>query len=229
MHNKILTNVFDAQEFILNHPLLPEGSARSDIFPGVNFWISQVDEHGYTRGESICIEKDHPRAEEFKELFEGEDYAYISYEDYYNHPWMCDHTTYNFETSFPVFIGDNPTELIESYKPENWEHWGGPDVEIFVVAKSFDEGLIELANAIGEKFGFVSREDFYTEEEKANHERCSPLDFNAGGWSEKYICVTDATINLRWLEAYILKQKIEGKDVEESWNKAVEKMHNGKK
>ena len=127
----------------------------------------------------------------------------VPYKDYFGEPWVFDHVEYWAELPFVVFTGSNPSNYQD---PREWDRYSGIKFE----ARSFEELIIKGAQKFKRIFGNWSSEDFLTPKEIKNHKTHDPFiskddeesqgHFKRSIHNPKYIEVTPAQLNLRWLK-----------------------------
>lgn len=204
-----------ALDFLNNHPGI-NGSYDS-FFPNTCFYMLNESIEGETEKDPIIVYRDKPEDYlRFKHLFDKESLEdkeevstiYVTYQEYYNKPWVYDHTTYCCDVTISAYIGAS-YEKNSAYDYANWGRYG---TDIMVCERSFEDMLIVTCKRVKETLGDFNNQSFYTEEEKENHEKLDSFLFlneqilvNGEKCYEmvknpEYIHICNGQHNRRWLK-----------------------------
>jgi hypothetical protein len=217
----------NALNFLRNHPALSCTDADS-MFDGNWFMMAKCCKRGLSEHakRSVTIYKGEKGWSKYKDRFEkeyadkdGDDdfpkefqYVDVTYKEKYGEPWKFDHVEYWYETSFFLFDGENPYEPLSHYDRKNWGAYSGP----MGGARTFEDAIIKQANQVRRTFGSFSlyNDKLLTQAEINNHKQVRAFNsskiksgkgkgFYALNRNSEHIDVTDAVLNLRWLEWFI--------------------------
>ena len=206
-----------ALDFLRQHPALYRGELGDSLFEGAWFYMAKcckrgLDEHcsksmSIYRGEKGWKTLKHKFKKEYKNDSETPkklQSIYTTYRKFYKEPWVFDHVEYWYETTF-FACTCNPYNENACRNFNNWDGFVGP----MGGANTFEDAIIQCAKKVKKIYGdFNINRDFLTDEEKVNHieqqmfknEDKSPLSFDR---NPEYIYVSDAVINLRWLQWFM--------------------------
>jgi hypothetical protein len=152
----------------------------------------------------------------------------IPYTQVYGYPWKFDHIEYWSELVWKAYRGK---DFVNGFKKDLdyrlWDSYCGVESG----GNTFEDMIVNTGRKFFKNFGKFTKEDFLTAEEKANHEKEWAMitykkdeRFSYMKSNPKYIRVTDAEINRRWIKWFAgtaygekhwgesLKEIIEGKD-----------------
>jgi len=145
---------------------------------------------------------------EFKEYSEEELKNYkrlvsieVPYEGVYGYKWAPDHIEYWGDLSFVAYIGK---DFSKEYESKYWTNLAAIETS----GRSFEELIVNTGKEFKKIFGNFSKYDFLTAKEKANNKGKMPFVFNKAKpddnfgtmtRNKKYIHVTSAELNRRWL------------------------------
>lgn len=213
----------DAVEFLENHPAL--NSESYTFFSSNIAWhVSQQCKNKVEKEKFISAEKVHvivcdgdKNFDFFKKKYgdkDDTDHVYVPYRDIYGCEW--EYKKHVYYGSYHLF------KYNKEYHFKNCPELTYPKWNAFdrydagsQYAECFEEMIIEIADAVKEKFGDVKYDDFYTEAERENHKTHDPFWFKdvGNGMSEMmdnkdYIRVTDAQLNIRWWDEWFKKTKL---------------------
>lgn len=202
-----------AKDFLERHPALGGGSVFT-IHDNLWYCAQGVCKRGYSKLRDGMFEISYTKENykkykglfdiEFKEDPEHKVFARVSvpYEKHFGEPWKFDHIEYWGELGFVMFLGKN---FKKYFDPKTWDRCAGIETS----GRSFEELVINAAKEFKKVFGNFSDEDFLTEKEKENHKKEHPIFFvkckepsncSQMKHNRKYISVTDAELNRRWLK-----------------------------
>lgn len=236
----------DALEFLYNHPAY-NAERGGALFDGLWFMLAICCKNGRFGDPNgnidISVWYEGENKERFKDRFLKEYYEdygedadlkalnsmysiHIPYIDYYGEPWKEDHAEYWYETTFFVFDGD-PYSRTDYYDPSKWMAYQALEDG----SLSFEDMLIEMAEATKKIYGNFSCNSFKTAAEKAYFDKeqkdfdieTSPL------FSDDHMVVMPlpGLQNLRWLKWFMTTEyaKEHWGDCFEKWQKNVDKIY----
>ncbi|MEM4260874.1 MAG: hypothetical protein QXG00_06560 [Candidatus Woesearchaeota archaeon] len=206
------------------HPAIPMvvGNFNQHLW----YSLQGVCKHGYTewvKKEGVAVWYNEKNYKKYKKLFDKEmkKYTdeelekekrliriYVPYKEMFGEPWKFDHAEYWGELSFYVYNKTDVKSRDKAFDRKNWCAYEGVNAS----GNSFEELIINIGKKFLKTFGNKIYDDYLTKEEKLNHKKQSPFLFNKktpdgkGFYMDnnpKYIYVTEAEINRRWLQDFI--------------------------
>jgi hypothetical protein len=238
----------DAINFLEWHPALQ--TFITPLFTSLYFSIQKVCKRGYHEsckrpmqiqiGEKIGMkykEEFIAKLKELKKEVDEKDYKLQSrfvtiwkkYEDVFGEPWKFDHVEYWGELGFYMFHGNTKKKIPWNDRYKNWQGYDG----VTSSGRTFEEMIIKLASKFKKRYGNFDSNDFLTKEEKANHKKedlwLPPIPCKTHrGYSTmkdnpKYINVSDAELNRRWVKWFSTTEYCK-----KNWGEEVERILSGK-
>lgn len=151
----------------------------------------------------------------------------VPYKKIFGYSWKPDHIEYWGELNFVIYVGKDLKKWRENYR---WHHFFGASAS----GQTFEEMIVKLGRQFLKYYGKFTKEDFYTPEEKKNHENEWPFldskpikgsSYRRMVSNPSYKRIEASDINRRWVKwlsgtAYgkkqwgeTLKDILSGKDI----------------
>jgi hypothetical protein len=181
----------DAVKFLEEHPALNKFFDESPICEGLWYRIWEFCKHGHIESEYVIDEgsSDDPA-------------PMVTHEERYGEPWSFDHLEYWWELIGYVYLGVPCRRYPFSENTALWHVLPGPESkDLEISARTFEDCIIQAAEAAREFFGDYSLDDMLTLEERDGRDNPdSPH-------GEKYFNLSEFSLNRRWFERWVEDHK----------------------
>lgn len=135
----------------------------------------------------------------------------VSYKKIFGYSWKPDHIEYWGELNFEMFVGKDLKKWHDNHR---WRSFSG----VSASGRTFEEMIVKLGSKFFKTHGKFIEEDFYTTEEKKNHNKERPFYIK----KEKRCTYYKMIPNLRY-------KRIEISDINRRWVKWFSDTSYGKK